>query len=379
MGSHGTSPVMTAFVSFCCLMILAVSPCFSQYPSVTGPCGLEFPRDHRSHPAYRTEWWYYTGNLRSSSGKGLGFQLTFFRTRLSPPGVEGSRPENPSAWRTDQLFLAHAAVSDLGSRRFFHDERVARGAVGLAGVEQQDGLITIFLGRWSASIGPEHRLVAEAPSFSFDLTCRPLRPPVLHGQQGYSLKGKRGESASCYYSFTRLETSGFFSIGARTEAVKGTAWMDHEFSSAPLEEDLTGWDWFSIQLNDQTELMIYLLRHPDGSHSRASSGTFVKPNGESTHLAQEDFKVDILNRWASKRSGATYPSKWRLRVLPQDLELTVEPNLSDQELMTTRSTQVTYWEGSVSVSGRSGGKPVEGVGYVEMTGYAGPFNLLPSP
>jgi predicted secreted hydrolase len=293
--------------------------------------------------------------------------------------VEESWPQNPSAWRTSQLFLAHAAVSDLGSKRFHHEEQVTRGVIGLAGVEQQNSLTNIFLGKWSANIGPEHRLSAKTPSFSFDLVSKPLKPPVLHGRQGYSLKGKRPESASCYYSFTRLESSGTLSVDGKTEPVKGTAWMDHEFSSAPLEEDLVGWDWFSIQLNDQTELMIYLLRHPDGRYSKASSGTFVNPNGESIHLTHEDFKVQILDRWTSKRSGATYPSRWRLHVLSMELDLTIDPNLADQELMTTRSTQVTYWEGSVSVSGRIKGKMVEGAGYVEMTGYAKPFNLLPSP
>ena len=361
------------------VFIPAVSPCYSEYSSVTGPCGLAFPEDHGSHPGYRTEWWYYTGNVEGPSLRKYGFQLTFFRTLLAPPGVEASWPENPSAWRTSELFLAHAAVSDLGSRQFFHDEQVTRGAVGLAGVKQQRDQTAIFLGNWSATIGQEHRLSAKTPSFSFDLACTPLKVPVLHGRQGYSLKGKNPESASCYYSFTRLETKGTISLGKESFSVQGTSWMDHEFSSAPLEEDLVGWDWFSVQLSDRTELMVYLLRHPDGSYSSASSGTFVKPDGESIHLTHEDFKVQILDRWTSKRSGATYPSRWRMRVFPLELELTIDPNLPDQELMTTRSTRVTYWEGSVSVSGRSRGEVVEGVGYVEMTGYAKPFNLMPSP
>jgi predicted secreted hydrolase len=173
-------------------------------------------------------------------------------------------------------------------------------------VEPQNSLTNIFLGKWSANIGPEHRLSAKAPSFSFDLVNKPLKAPVLHGRQGYSLKGKRPESASCYYSFTRLESSGTLSVDGRTEPVKGTAWMDHEFSSAPLEEDLVGWDWFSIQLDDQTELMIYLLRHPDGTYSNASSGTFVSPSRESIHLTHET-RVRSPDRWTSQRSGAHLP------------------------------------------------------------------------
>ena len=151
------------------LLALTISPCASEYSIISGPCNLEFPQDHGSHPGYRTEWWYYTGNVQGTSLRRFGLQLTFFRTRLAPPGVEESWPENPSAWRTSQLFLAHAAVSDLGSKRFYHEEQVTRGVIGLAGVEQQNSLTNIFLGKWSANIGPEHRLSAKGPSFSFDL------------------------------------------------------------------------------------------------------------------------------------------------------------------------------------------------------------------
>jgi predicted secreted hydrolase len=155
--------------------------------------------------------------------------------------------------------------------------------------------------------------------------------------------------------------------------------MDHEFSSAPLEEDITGWDWFSLQLNDHTELMLYLLRLGKGGFSPASSGTFVKHSGEAIHLSHENFVIEVLDQWKSPHSGASYPSRWRVVVKPLQIELSIIPNLADQELITQRTTRVTYWEGSVSVSGRSGLTPVKGVGYVEMTGYAAPFNLTPSP
>jgi predicted secreted hydrolase len=155
--------------------------------------------------------------------------------------------------------------------------------------------------------------------------------------------------------------------------------MDHEFSSAPLEDDLEGWDWFSLQLEDRTELMIYLLRQKAGPNSASSSGTFVKASGEAIRLSNSDFQVEVLERWKSPRSGATYPARWRIRVTPLNLELSIVPALPDQELITEKSTRVTYWEGSVMVSGRSGQNPVSGVGYVEMTGYAKPFNLAPTP
>jgi predicted secreted hydrolase len=376
---------MTRVFFILCLFLLLMSTlAFGQesFRPVTGPCDFSFPRDHGAHKGYRIEWWYYTGNLESSSQKRYGFQLTFFRTEMIPPGEEKDWPLRPSAWRTRDLFFAHAALSDLGGRRFYHDERVARGAAGLAGAEVEDGSTRIFLDSWSALLKEKsHALEAATDFFTLDLLCKPAKPPVAHGLERYSRKGKNPESASCYYSFTRLDTTGTITVGKVREEVHGTAWMDHEFSSASLEKDLTGWDWFSIQLDDRTELMIYLLRLKSGGYSPASSGTFVKNSGQAVHLNHEDFRVEVLDRWKSPHSGALYPSRWQIRVPPLQLELSIVPNLAGQELITGRSTQVTvtYWEGSVSVSGRSVQKPVKGVGYVEMTGYAKPFNLTPSP
>jgi predicted secreted hydrolase len=348
-----------------------------EYLPVDGPCEFTFPRDHGAHPGYRVEWWYYTGNLATAKGERYGFQLTFFRTQISPPGAEKGWPQDRSAWRTNQLYFAHAACSAIDRKRFYHDEKMARGAVGLAGVEEEGRGARVFLGTWSALMGPEkHRLQAATDRFALDLSCRPLKPPVAHGIRGYSLKGKKPESASCYYSLPRLETTGALTIQGKSLSVQGTAWMDHEFSSAPLEDGLSGWDWFSIQLADNTELMIYLLRERGGDYSAASSGTFVDRSGRTYHLSKKDFEVDILDRRKSEPSGARYPSRWRIRALPLGLDLTVVSNMADQELITKRTTRVTYWEGSVSVRGRRKEKSVDGVGYVEMTGYAKPFQLL---
>lgn len=374
-------PCFSSFLTSWVLFILC--PCISlagDYAVVTAPCNFIFPLDHGSHEAYRTEWWYYTGNLESPANKRYGFQLTFFRTRMVPRAEEKTWPQGRSAWRTAHLFLAHAALSDLDGKRFFHDEKMARGALGIAGVSEEGQSTKIFLDSWSALIGEgSHRLSAATDRFTLDLTGKSLKPPVAHGLGGYSLKGKDPASASCYYSFTRLETSGAVTVQGERMEVRGTAWMDHEFSSAPLEEDITGWDWFSLQLNDHTELMLYLLRLGKGGFSPASSGTFVKHSGEAIHLSHENFVIEVLDQWKSPHSGASYPSRWRVVVKPLQIELSIIPNLADQELITQRTTRVTYWEGSVSVSGRSGLTPVKGVGYVEMTGYAAPFNLTPSP
>jgi predicted secreted hydrolase len=359
--------------------LLSLAYC-GDYRAVTGPCGFVFPRDHGAHPDFRTEWWYYTGNLSDSSGRRYGFQLTFFRVQIAEPGSEKTWPANPSAWRTKNLFLAHTALSDLEAKRFYVDERVARSGAGLAGATQDGEATRIFIGGWSTLIGSDsHRLKAPAKEFSLDLLCKTAKPLIAHGAGGYSLKGKRPESASCYYSYTRLDAQGSITLHGIPVSVRGTVWMDHEFSSAPLEEDIGGWDWFSLQFEDRTELMLYLLRQKGSGNSPSSSGTFVKASGEAIPLSHTDFRVEVLERWKSPHSGAAYPARWKIQVFPLNLELSIVPNLSDQELMTEKSTRVTYWEGSVTASGHAGQSDVSGVGYVEMTGYARPFNLIPTP
>lgn len=347
-----------------------------KYLQVTGPCNFEFPKDHGAHPGYGTEWWYYTGNVETEAGRRFGFQVTFFRTQIGPTAARAEWPEEPSRWRTDQLYLAHAAVSDLQEEAFHKAEKVARGAAGLAGVRYDEGSVEVFLEGWSVSIGSEaHRLSVGADELTLELKARATKGPVSHGEEGYSRKGIQPESASCYYSFTRLLISGNLKTNGESHRVSGTAWMDHEYSSAPLERDLTGWDWFSIQLSDDREIMLYLLRKGEGGQSPASSGTFVDPWATTRHLRRADFTVESLDRWESPRTGAIYPSRWKIEVIPLEMSLVVVPNMPDQEMVTEMSTGVTYWEGSVSVEGEDGGGPVTGVGYVELTGYAEPFRL----
>lgn len=339
--------------------------------SITGPCDLEFPRDHGSHPGYRTEWWYYTGNVRSKSGQDFGFQLTFFRVQISLPGVQNDWPSPASTWRTQQIYMAHAAVSDIEKKRYVRSEMTLRETLGMAGVVQTQTGFKVFAKNWSASMDEKmHRLEVDADDFSYRLTLTPLKPPILHGDRGYSRKGATAERASCYYSISRLKTAGTLSIAnSPVSSVEGLAWMDHEFSTAPLEPGIIGWDWFSIALDDHTELMVYFLRLENGSAHPASSGTFIDAMGGARHLPRNSFQLEVLATWKSPESGAEYPAKWRLKVLPISLNLTVASNLADQEMVTPESTNITYWEGSVSAEGKRGGDPVKGSGYVEMTGY----------
>jgi len=349
----------------------------SGFLSVTGPCRLEFPRDHAPHPGFRTEWWYWTGNLKSETGRQFGFQLTFFRHQLTPFGGAAEWPEPRSAWRSRQIYLGHAALSDLSAKRHFQAEQVGRQALGLGGWVQWGPDITFFLREWSAVILPDaQHLKAGGEGFSFSLELKPAKGPVSHGIDGYSRKGSTPERASCYYSFSRLETKGSVTVAGKSIPVQGVSWMDHEFSTAPLESGTVGWDWFSIQLSDKTEIMLFLLRTEDGGVNPASSGSYIDASGALRHLDRGYFEIDVMDTWKSKQSGATYPSRWRLNIPLLGIELGLVSNLPDQEMRTAGSTGATYWEGSVSVNGSKGGSPVDGNGYVEMTGYAEPMTSL---
>jgi len=360
------------------ILALAAGPTGSDdggFLQVTGPCKLSFPGDHGPHPGYRTEWWYYTGQLTAADQRRFGFQLTFFRSRLKPPADRHTWPKPASAWRTDQIYLAHAALTDVTGGRHLQAEKTARPVLSLAGAEQDGAALKIHLHTWQAVITADsHHLQADADDFALTLDLQPVKAPVHHGEAGYSRKGRAPEQASCYYSFTRLQADGTVTLDGIGHRVRGTAWMDHEFSTAPLQEGIIGWDWFSLQLSDQTELMIYWLRHPDGSINPASSGTYVMPAGQARHLERGDVRIEPLSYWTSPHTGARYPVKWNLAVTPLKCNLTVTADLADQEMRTSRSTHIVYWEGSVSARGLKEDKPVEGIGYVELTGYAKPFD-----
>jgi predicted secreted hydrolase len=229
----------------------------------------------------------------------------------------------------------------------------------------------VFIKNWSAEIGAHrHLLKTVTDDFSYALTLNPVKPLVLHGEAGYSRKGSTPERASCYYSFPRLKTEGVLTLDRKTIAVRGDSWMDHEFSTAPLEPGIIGWDWFSLQLSDQTEIMLFLLRNEEGRLSQSSSGTFIDISGKPRHLTKDDFDVDILNTWKSPRSRAEYPVHWQISIIPLAIQITAKANVPDQEMRTLKTTGVTYWEGSISINGSVGKHPIKGSGYVELTGYA---------
>ena len=331
------------------------------------PYAFVFPLDHAAHPAYRSEWWYYTGHLRAG-GRDFGYELTFFRVGL-PVAAGGKRD---SAWRARHVIFRHLALTDESARRFRTEERADRQALDLAGADSTRYLV--WLGDDYAGLEADrttHRLVGNGEDFALDLRLVPEKPPVVHGELGVSQKAAGAGNASHYYSLTRLATRGRLVIDGDTLEVTGRSWMDHEFGSNQMQETHAGWDWFSVQLSDGRDLMLYRLRQKGGGLEPFSSGTLVEADGRSQHIAYADFDTGPTGEWRSPRTGGPYPSGWRLRLPKAGIELTLSPTLPDQELVVNSMGGLAYWEGSVRVSGKSAGKPVTGQGYVELTGYAG--------
>jgi len=329
-----------------------------------GPQPMNFPADFGAHPDYQTEWWYYTGNLNDTAGNHFGYQLTFFRRALIPADQRSART---SAWATDQAYMAHFALTDVTENRHLSFERLARGAAGLAGAQSDD--YRVWLEDWYVEqTAPQtYHLYASREGVRIDLILRDEKGPILHGEDGYSQKGPDPGNASYYYSQTRLDSEGTISVGEKSFAVRGLSWKDHEFSTSALSEGQIGWDWFSIQLEDNYELMVFQIRRADGTIDSYSSGTLITPTGETRHLNRDDFQIEVVDTWKSPETGAVYPSRWMISVPAEDLQLEILPYSADQEM----NLSYNYWEGAVRISGRYAGQEVRGNGYVEMTGYAG--------
>jgi len=328
---------------------------------------MSLPADHYSHPNFKTEWWYYTGNLESETGKKYGYQVTFFRF-----GLRDQQNWYLSLLGLSEIYMAHFALSDVDQNTFVFSERINRGFRNKAGAAIDRYLL--WNEDWKVEANEtNHMIRVQNRGTELRLTLELLKPAVLHGEDGFSKKSNA--AASYYYSLTRMATTGTVAIDGKSETVRGLSWMDHEFGSKHLDDDQVGWDWFSIQLDDQTEIMFYVIRRKDGSPDLYSNGTLVNADGETKHLRLSDFQIDILDWWKSAKSAAKYPTKWKVSVPTEAIELQIFPVFSDQELITDRSTQVTYWEGAVKINGVMRNKPIAGFGYVEMTGYAGKLTI----
>ncbi|MFZ1387058.1 MAG: lipocalin-like domain-containing protein [Thiolinea sp.] len=325
------------------------------------PRPFAFPQEHVAHPEFRNEWWYVTGNLQTETGRRFGYQVTLFRIALSP-----KLPENSSVWASNQVWMAHIALTDVEGNKHLHDQRFSRGAAGLAGQSLQPFKVWLedwqMLGQANGDF-PWTVQVANA-DFSLKLNLQPEKPVVLQGTQGLSQKSSEAGNASYYYSFTRLATTGSIHYQNQDFAATGSSWLDREWSTSALGKDQAGWDWFSLQFNDGHDLMFYQLRKQSGEADQAhSQGKWIAADASTQNLSLKDLKLKPVKYWQAK-SGTKYPIAWELIYPAVNGHWRVEAVVEDQLM----ETSVVYWEGAVRVIELESGKQV-GQGYLELSGY----------
>jgi predicted secreted hydrolase len=309
------------------------------------PIPVELPRDDGPHDV-ALEWWYYTGHLFTQSGERYGFEFVVFK---------GYR-------ETILGYASHFAITDSAHGRFAYDQRVALVPKAPPAADGFD----LRVSDWAMSgAGGNDSLTAGMTSYAIDLRLTGQKPAVLHDGDGYIDYGSG--QASYYYSRTRMTVAGTLTVDGRPQVVTGEAWFDHQWGNFSTYKG--GWDWYALQLPNDTEMMLYIIRGPDGG-ALIVDGSYVAADGSLTVLDRGDFTVTPTGSWTSPHSGAAYPSSWSIEYPAGQLTLKLAPTLADQELDTTASTNVIYWEGEVTVSGTQAGQPIGGLGYVELTGYA---------
>lgn len=334
-----------------------------------------FPRDHGQHPQHKIEWWYFTGNLRGvgkASGRRFGYQLTFFRIGVA------ATPQIAGPWALRDVWMAHLALTDANGKTYHHADRLNRAGPGLAGAKPE----RIWNEDWSCDVLPSSggfwlKAVDAEAGFGLELKVKEGKPAIIHGQAGISAKGPSAGNASHYYSFTRMPSEGTVKVGGETFEVAGDSWMDHEFGTSFLEPGTAGWDWFSIQLSDGSELMLFQIRPQKGGQVAAGvaskAGTWIQADGRVITLAPEDLVLTAKPGGAVWRSqeGAEYPLEWQLEVPKHGLRLRATAVLPNQEFRTQTMPGLHYWEGAMDYEGQVNGAAVTGQGYLEMTGYSG--------
>lgn len=363
--------LLLALFYFCSMLApLQAAPTERSFKKALPGYRYHFPADHFSHEDFKTEWWYYTGHLESSDKKPFGFELTFFRS-----GVPISDAVSGGAFELKNVYMAHFALTDVSSKKFYHEEKLSRGGAGSAGASDKD--YKVWLENWTASRDPKtgkHFLAARSKDCSIKLSLGEGKIPAIHGHQGVSQKASCVGCASHYYSHTRMPADGELSVDGKTYNVRGTAWMDHEFGSNQLASNQIGWDWFSIQLTDGSDIMLYLMRLKDGTYDPHSSGTFVAADGGVEHLQLKDYQIEPSQKWKSPHTGGQYPTSFHVTVPGKQLDLKINALVQDQELASKDKAGISYWEGACRVTGTHAGAPVQGQAYVEMTGYSEAFN-----
>lgn len=360
-----------------CLLIFSPGEAFSDsgWDVALPGWNYRFPDDHGNHPRFKTEWWYFTGNLESDDGKKFGHQLTFFRQGIRPPS---ERSATASRLIADDIAFAHFAVSDLDGKKFHFFQEITRGAFGEASFGDGDSRELCRIGSWSCIRTGLHsfELRAGGSGVSIRLDLESAKEPVFHGSDGISQKAAGEGRASHYYSLTRLITRGELSLPSGTHQVRGTSWFDHEWATNQLTENQTGWDWFSLQFADGSELMMFQIRTRDGGRDPYSGGTWIGPDGQTIPVANDEFSLTPLARWISPSTKADYPVDWRLTIPKLALDLEIRAVLDGQEL---NFQPVIYWEGAIRAAGRINNRDASAVGYLEMTGYGSPIVGMQAP
>ena len=319
---------------------------------------FEFPRDHGPHFDYRTEWWYLTGNLRSSEGREFGYELTFFRYGYRSPS---NRLPVRSRFVMDDVKFAHFTITDIAQKKFYASQRISRGGYHDAGF--LSGSKLVWISDWELDLDSGFQATATNGREAIQLNLQPEKQPVLQGKDGFSQKAAGDGHASQYYSITRLNTKGTLRVNGVTCQVTGLSWFDREWATNQLAPDQAGWNWFALQLSDGTDLMLYQMRLRNGGIDPYSTGKLVDSAGVATDL--DDFVLVPTQYWSNPQSHARYPIGWHLRIPRSQIDLEITTPVPEQEL----KLAVTYWEGAIRVNGTRAGRPVHGVGYLELTGY----------
>ena len=327
---------------------------------------VELPRDLAAHKNAQTEWWYYTGHFQTDSGKQFGFELVFFKRRtdldkfsLIPLRLFG----NP-------IYFAHFAVTNADDKKFRYAHRKSSNGLLDYPASASEKHFHLRLGDWSLRESKgTHVLRATANNIVFEANLKPTKSVVLNGKGKDGVSFKDEGQASRYFSYTRMEMEGDIILDGKIEHFIGSAWMDREFGTWTPTDRQKGWDWFSIQLDNNCEIMCYQLRDAEENVSPFSSGTFINEHGEFEPLSHEDFSIEPIGYWKSPRTNATYPSGWKVKAEKYGLDLTITPVMQDQELDTRGTTMIVYWEGACEVAGNAGGADIKGRAYVELVGY----------
>jgi len=345
-------------LSLIALILLIYTLAFGQeYLDVTDDYTVKVPEDFFYKKDYRVQWWYFTGHLFDERGREFGYELTFFVVNVQ-------KRDYTSRFGVNRIYISHFAVSDIAGNAFHFSDKADSGVYEYAGA--YDKQLKVWTGK-NVLDGTYEKMHVKASdgNKSIDLHLKPVKPLVLNGKNGYSRKSEESPLiASVYFSYTQMNTQGKLTIGDKVYHVKGKSWFDREISTKGLSEKQAGWDWFAIQLDDNREIMIYMLRNKNGSLDPYSSGTFVYQNGRYRMLSKDDFSITVLSHYNSEKTGARYHSQWEIKIPSEKLILSITPLIQDQEVLAFSSTGNYYWEGACRVEGSARGKA-----YVEMTGY----------